>query len=110
MTLAYERAIKGSIRETWRDGKLVGESRQPSDRLLIFLLGNLAPTQRHLGQTWDKLDQSAKIAARGFDRSIGTLTDCDVACDPLSDADFLAQPPASPDPRVPPFDEDDEWE
>ncbi len=106
MTLAYERAIKGSIRETWRNGELVAESRQPSDRLLIFLLGHLAPTQRYLGQAWDTMDQSIRIAARGFEQSIAGLTDCDVACDPLSDADFLAQPPASPDPRVLPFDED----
>src|SRR5688572_18921932 len=37
-TIAFERAVYGSTREIWRDGKLVAEERTPSDRLLMFLL------------------------------------------------------------------------
>lgn len=41
--LAFERATTGTVREYWKNGALVGETRQPSDRLLIFLLQRLAP-------------------------------------------------------------------
>jgi hypothetical protein len=40
--LAFERASKGSYREYWKDGQLVGETRQPSDAMLKFLLTRLA--------------------------------------------------------------------
>jgi len=106
MTLAYERAIRGTTRETWRDGKLIAESRAPSDRLLIFLLGNLAPWQTGQGSRWAKLHGMAGDAASALAPVLGALTDCDVACDALSEADFLAQPIANPDARVRPFDED----
>jgi len=106
MTLAYERAIRGSIRETWRDGKLVSETRTPSDRLLIFLLGNLAPWQSGPGSRWAKLLGTSGDAAGALAPVLDGLTDCDVPCDPLSEADFLGTPPGDPDARVQPFDAD----
>ena len=111
MTLAYERAIRGSVRETWRDGKLISETRQPSDRLLIFLLGNLAPWQRGSAQRWGKLMDASGDAATDLAPVLDALTDCDVACDALSDADYLAAPIVPTEARVEPFDADleEEW-
>jgi hypothetical protein len=40
-TLAYERAIKGTVREVWRDDQLVSATRTPSDKLLMFVLTQL---------------------------------------------------------------------
>ena len=113
MTLAYERAIRGVIRETWRDGKLVGESRVPSDRLLIFLLSQLVPWQAGPESRWAKVMQASGDAAGDLAPVLGKLEDCAVPCDALSDADLLAQPIATPDPRVQPFNMDwsekDRW-
>jgi hypothetical protein len=36
--VAFERAIHGARHEKWKDGELVGETRTPSDRMLMFLL------------------------------------------------------------------------
>ncbi|WP_188054111.1 hypothetical protein [Sphingosinithalassobacter sp. CS137] len=37
-TIAFERAVNGTLRQVWHRGECVGEERVPSDRLLIFLL------------------------------------------------------------------------
>lgn len=37
-TVAFDRAIHGSVRKVWRQGKIIGEEFVPSDRLLIYLL------------------------------------------------------------------------
>lgn len=39
--LAFERATVGRVKQLWRDGELVATSREPSDKLLMFLLGML---------------------------------------------------------------------
>lgn len=43
LAVAYQRALHGSTRQLWRDGKLVGEITGPSDRVLLWLLGHGAP-------------------------------------------------------------------
>lgn len=47
MTLAFERAMVGVPRQVWRDEKLVSETVQPSERLMMFLLSHLMP--HHFG-------------------------------------------------------------
>ncbi|WP_019515809.1 hypothetical protein [Sphingomonas sp. Mn802worker] len=44
-TLAFERATRGTVREVWKDGTLVQTTREPSDRLLVFLLQHLLPAE-----------------------------------------------------------------
>lgn len=109
MTLAYERAIRGSIREVWHRGLLVGETRQPSDRLLMFLLAKLAP-QPPAGQDapnrWADLTGASGDAAVTLSPALEALADCPVIAEPLSSADFMAVRPTDPDPRVAPFDDD----
>lgn len=43
--IAFDRAINGSSRTVWKNGELVCETRVPSDRLLMFLLGKVMPHQ-----------------------------------------------------------------
>jgi hypothetical protein len=114
MTLCYERAIRGSVREVWRDGMLISESRQPSDMLLRYLLGQLAPWQKGKDTHWANLMAASGHAAADLAPAIDKLTDCDVPADALADADLLGQPPTATDPRIEPFDaelgEDDDYD
>ncbi|UIJ45376.1 hypothetical protein LZK98_20435 [Sphingomonas cannabina] len=43
IAIALERATVGGYREVWKDGRIQSEVRAPSDKLLIYLLNNLAP-------------------------------------------------------------------
>jgi len=68
--IAFERATRGVPKEIWRDGQLVGHIREPSDRMLIFLLRHLAPSR--------------------FGREAGTAPAVAVATDPAALSDTLA--------------------
>lgn len=102
-TLAFERATRGSIRELWKDGVLIAESRQPSDKLLMFLL-------QHLRAEWfrPKSKSSSSPAAgseRRYARAIENLVDNEEPADPLLLRDYEAQPPAE---LIDPLDEEDQ--
>lgn len=109
MTLAYERSIRGAVREVWRDGKLVGETRQPSDKLLALLLTNLAPWNDQPNTRWARLNRMADEAGAAFVPMLDMLQDSPVPADPLTHVDF-AQPPIvhGHDPQGAPFDADDD--
>jgi hypothetical protein len=109
MTLAYERAIRGAVREQWRDGKLVGESRQPSEKLLMFLLNKMAPWNAEPTSRWARLDTMAGAAAAELESALPVLEDRDVPADALRMIDFEAEPPHLADDRAAPFDTDDSW-
>jgi hypothetical protein len=110
MTLAYERSIRGSIREQWRDGKLVGEVRQPSDRLLALLLTHLAPWNAEPGTRWARLNRMAHDAGAAFTPMLDALEDSPVPADPLTAADFAAPAiPRGQDPEGAPIDLDETW-
>jgi hypothetical protein len=95
--LAFERATHGSIREVWKDGVLVAESREPSERLLMFLL-------QHLRTEWFRpktaLSTSPSSGAwRRFNAALEELADNGEAADPLLARHYEAQRPAElPDP------------
>lgn len=42
-SVAYERAVNGTVKRTYYQGKVVGEDRVYNDRLLIYLLGKAEP-------------------------------------------------------------------
>lgn len=111
MTIAYERAIRGSVREQWRDGKLVGEIRQPSDKMLALLLTNLAPWNDQQGTRWARLHRMADQAGAAFAPMLDVLQDSAVPADPLTHLDFAAPPILrGHDAEGAPHDEDgDEW-
>ena len=89
MTTAYERAIKGSTRELWKHGELVGEIRQPSDRMLIWLLERIiAPIPGNLngaGFRWASALNWGNRIRRVFETALGSLSDSGVSADPLAE-------------------------
>jgi hypothetical protein len=112
LTLAYERAVRGSVREMWRDGRLIAEARQPSDKLLMYLLSNLAPWNAEPTTRWARLDATAGQGAAALAPLLETLTDnAEVAADELSAIDFGGNPPVRAEGETPrdPFDEDEAW-
>ena len=111
LTLAYERAVRGAIREVWRDGRLIAETRAPSDRLLTFLLGNLAPWAPAQETRWAGLDAMATHAASELPSLLDALEDSNVPAEELTAIDYEAQPPVTAhDPSRAPFDDDDHWD
>lgn len=110
MTTAYERAIKGGIRETWRDGKIVAEVRAPSDRLLVWLLNRFAATHHQpTGAHWHSVMNWSGKAGAGFDAALDALADSAVPADPLTPLHYQA--PALGDGREalsPPCDQDED--
>ena len=110
MTLAYERSIRGSVREVWRDGKLVDEIRQPSDKLLALLLTNLAPWNAEQNTRWARLNKMANEAGAALAPMLDALQDSPVPADALVAADFAAQPILrGHDPQGAPLDVEAGW-
>lgn len=92
LSLAYERAVRGSLRQVWRDNKLVSETRQPSDKLLTFLLGKFAPAHNGDTSRWSRLHRAGIEASRAMDFVTDQLTDSEVAADPLGLEDYRPDP------------------
>ena len=105
LTLAFERAARGTIREYWKNGQLVGETRQPSEKLLTFLL-------QHLKGSWfgPKTVLTKNDPGNGLEPylagTLAALTDAPVAADPLTTRDYRALPPDQP---VTPPGDDEDW-
>lgn len=96
-TLAYERAIRGTLTEVFDDrGVLVSQRRVPSDKLLMFLLGHLLPAGRP-GDRWPGLEALGEQRLADFPASLAALTDNDVPIVPIRNADFLGDPTGDPD-------------
>ncbi len=91
--VAFERAISGTPREIWREGRLVAETSIPSDRMLMFLLRNLNPAL--FGQYGDMQARDGAIAAMrdAFAPAMAALVDTDVDADLLDVDDYLPHPP-----------------
>lgn len=91
--IAFERAITGTPRQIWRDGRIVAETSIPSDRLLMFLLRHLNPAL--FGEVADPAARTAAIAAAqdGFGPAMSALADADVEADLLDIEDYRPQPP-----------------
>ena len=106
LTLAFERAARGTIREFWKNGELVGETRQPSEKLLTFLL-------QHLKGSWfgPKSVLSKNDPGKGLEpclaHTLAALTDATVAADPLTTRDYRQPPPDHP--VTPPRSDDEDW-
>lgn len=91
-SIAYERAINGTVREYWRNGELVAETRTPSDRLMVFLLGHLLP-RGDKPSRMDGFDQAVAEARDGFPAALDRLVDHDMPMVPLESRDFFASAP-----------------
>lgn len=92
-TLAFERAVKGSTRDIWRDGELVGQVRSPSDKILMFLLGNLLPRASGGDSRLDQHDRAVDALRAGFPATLAALTDSDMEMVPIEHREFYPDPP-----------------
>lgn len=110
MTTAYERALKGGIREMWKDGKVVAEVREPSDRLLVWLLNRfVASGFADTGDHWRSVMHWSASGRAGFDATLAGLADSDLPADPLTPLHYQAPSLADGrEPLAPPADEDDD--
>jgi hypothetical protein len=111
MTTAYERALKGGVREMWRDGKIVAEVREPSDRLLVWLLDRAALTAgvHAAGYKPASVMNWSTTARAGFDAALDTLADCDLPAEPLTPLHYQAASIADGREGLsPPSDEDED--
>ncbi|MFC3579386.1 hypothetical protein [Sphingomonas hylomeconis] len=108
VTIAYERAVRGTVHELWKNGDLVGETRTPSDKLLIFLLSRLLAGGAH-GLLAGAGGAAVDPPAAAFPAALDRLVDSDVPLVPISSRDFYAQPPVhDPDPAAAPGDPDED--
>jgi hypothetical protein len=85
VTLAFERATRGTVREYFRHGEMVAQTRAPSDRMLMFLLNHLLArdTAGAAG-----LMTAAAQARDGFPAVLDALTDNKVEMVPITVEDF----------------------
>jgi hypothetical protein len=96
MTLAFERATRGGVRETWREDHLVASVRAPSDRMLIYLLDRMLPA----GETqhrWAGFETMVDAAKTSFPRTLETLADNAVAMVPIESRDYFDTSPGDSD-------------
>lgn len=94
-TVAFERAVKGTVRELWRGGERVAETRAPSDKLLMFLLQHLLPRGREPSRL-DAFDATVAEVRAGFPAALERLADHEVPMVPLESRDFFTGAPGDP--------------
>lgn len=97
--LAFERATRGTVREMWRNGELHHSTREPSDRLLTFLLQHLLPAGRP-GERWTGCEAMTDAARASFPAALGALVDHDVELVPITSRDFFGEEPGWQDEDV----------
>ena len=100
VSTAYERALNGTPTQYWRDGKLVAETRAPSDKMLIWLLDSLDVRQRP-GNRWNVLEAVSRHGRDEFDESLEEVKDNDLPIEsdePRFDAPLPDAPAALPTP------------
>lgn len=94
-TIAFERAVKGTVREFWRQGERVGETRAPSDKLLMYLLTQLLPRGAEPSRL-DAFDKTLAEVRGNFPATLDQLTDQAVEMVPIVSRDFFPAPPGDP--------------
>jgi hypothetical protein len=94
-TVAFERAVKGTVREFWKDGERVGETRSLSDKLLMFLLQHLLPRENAPSRP-DAFDATLAEIRTSFPATLDSLADHAVAMEPIVSRDFFSAAPGDP--------------
>jgi len=69
-SIAYERAINGTIRRRYFRGEVVGEERVFDNRLLIYLLGKLPARDSGVASSVEKWDGWMSAVEDGFERPV----------------------------------------
>jgi hypothetical protein len=94
LTLAFERATQGIPRDVWRDDKLISSTRQPSDKLMMFLLTHLLPSRfGPVSPDMRGLRDPVGIANYDLPVHLRNLVDADVHCDLLGASDHEPERP-----------------
>ncbi|WP_445193819.1 hypothetical protein ACT009_08065 [Sphingomonas sp. Tas61C01] len=94
LTLAFERATQGIPRDVWRDDKLISSTRQPSDKLMMFLLTNLLPSRfGPASPTARALRNPVGIAVHNLPIHLRNLADIDAPCELLGASDHDPERP-----------------
>ena len=96
MTLAFERATRGSVSETWKEGAIVRQTRAPSDRMLIYLLDRLLPAGEARAR-WSGFETMVDGARGAFPDTLGRLADHNVEMEPITTRDYYATLPGDDD-------------
>jgi hypothetical protein len=91
--VAFERAITGTPRAIWRDGRIVAETSIPSDQMLMFLLRHLSPAL--FGDRGVPTGRAEAVGAMAgaFPSAMAGLIDTDVDADLLDDDDYRPRRP-----------------
>ena len=90
LTMAFERAVYGTIRQVWQRGECVGEERVPSDKLLMFLIRHLDPMRfgRLSGLMQADVPDPRDTARAAFPELADQLVDSDAEAEPLREEHF----------------------
>lgn len=94
LSVAMERAITGTPRTIWREGRIVADTAVPSDRLLMFLLSKLNPTIFDSKDSGVSRGNMIAVRQRSFAPAMAELIDTDVEADLLDVDDYRPKPPA----------------
>ena len=109
VTIAFERATRGAVREHWKNGELIAETRTPSDRMLTFIFNKLLSS----GAADMLARPNARVtdqAITAFPQTLARLVDSDAPLVPIEYRDFYAQPPEHPaDLSGAPGDAQEDW-
>jgi hypothetical protein len=91
--VAMERAVTGTPRTVWREGRIIAQTAVPSDRMLMFLLRSLDPGL--FDPTGNPITRSNDIMwqHRDFAPAMAALVDTDVDADLLDVDDYRPKPP-----------------
>ena len=94
LTLAFERATQGIPRDVWRDDKLISSTRQPSDKLMMFLLTHLLPSRfGPVAPDLRGLRNPVGTATYNLPIHLRNLADIDAHCDMLGASDHYPERP-----------------
>lgn len=95
VTVSYERAIRGTVKEFWHEGVLRATTRTPSDKLLIFLLGHLLP-RGEAPSRLDAFDRTVDEVRAAFPGALAALTDQDIEMVEINSRDYFPDCPGDP--------------
>jgi len=96
LSMAFQRAIEGAPRRLVRNGRVVAEQREPSDRMLMFLLRHLHPDL--FGHDGPAPKRQAAIGSlrQDYAGAMALLADSDVAADEEEAGPFIVETGPTP--------------
>lgn len=96
IALAFERATRGTVREIWKDGEMQGQIREPSERILIFLLQHLLPAGRP-GERWGGFTAMTEQTRAAFPETLDALADNPCEMEPIDRREYFPERPGNQD-------------